>query len=247
MNPSVGLRALGAVLIQEESLVSAGVRIAQLLVDAIDGAQSAAISLVLDGRVETITATDPLLNDLDAWQSDLHSGPCLTAIEENHSFVIDDFAADLRWPRFSRKAAELSLRSMLCFPIAASPDKPGVLGLYSRSSGAFSENGRATGAEFAAQVNITLANVVAYEAALLKATQLEEGMHTRGQIGVAKGILMEREHCTEEEAFAILRRTSQHQNRKLREIAGRLVAQAQRSAGDTGGLRTHGAARNKAE
>ena len=42
-------------------------------------------------------------------------------------------------------------------------------------------------------------------------------------IGQAQGILMERERIASGEAFDILRRASQHLNRKLRDVAEDLV------------------------
>jgi AmiR/NasT family two-component response regulator len=42
-------------------------------------------------------------------------------------------------------------------------------------------------------------------------------------IGQAQGILIERERITADEAFDILRRASQHLNRRLREVARDLV------------------------
>lgn len=39
----------------------------------------------------------------------------------------------------------------------------------------------------------------------------------------AKGILMDRKHCTADEAFAILKRASMHRNRKLRDVAADIV------------------------
>jgi AmiR/NasT family two-component response regulator len=52
---------------------------------------------------------------------------------------------------------------------------------------------------------------------------LQEAVLTRDVIGQAKGILMERHKITAEEAFERLRSASQHQNRKLRDIAEELA------------------------
>jgi AmiR/NasT family two-component response regulator len=46
---------------------------------------------------------------------------------------------------------------------------------------------------------------------------------TRNLIGQAQGILMERHHVTADQAFAMLSKVSQDNNRKLRDIADRLV------------------------
>ncbi|HET6875009.1 MAG TPA: ANTAR domain-containing protein [Acidimicrobiales bacterium] len=53
---------------------------------------------------------------------------------------------------------------------------------------------------------------------------LRAALDSRDTIGMAKGILMAREGCTPDEAFDILRRASQRENRKLADLAAELVA-----------------------
>ena len=55
--------------------------------------------------------------------------------------------------------------------------------------------------------------------------QLRDALESRNTIGQALGMLMERQQVTTEQAFDILRRASQRENRKLREIASELVDQ----------------------
>ncbi len=56
-----------------------------------------------------------------------------------------------------------------------------------------------------------------------KVEQLRQALASRGTIGQAQGILMERERITAGQAFDILRTASQHLNIKLRDVAERLV------------------------
>jgi AmiR/NasT family two-component response regulator len=49
--------------------------------------------------------------------------------------------------------------------------------------------------------------------------QLNQALESRDVIGQAKGILMERNRVTADEAFDMLRRASQQVNRKLRDLA----------------------------
>ena len=53
--------------------------------------------------------------------------------------------------------------------------------------------------------------------------QLRDALESRNTIGQALGMLMERQQVTTEQAFDILRRASQRETRKLREIASELV------------------------
>ncbi|HST49932.1 ATP-binding protein [Jatrophihabitans sp.] len=52
-----------------------------------------------------------------------------------------------------------------------------------------------------------------------KAANLERALASNRQIGAAMGILMARLHLTDEQAFDLLRKTSQNRHRKLRDIA----------------------------
>ena len=60
-------------------------------------------------------------------------------------------------------------------------------------------------------------------AASQNAAHLELAIANRTVIGQAEGILMERFGITAEQAFAVLRRVSQHRNVKLNGVAEELV------------------------
>jgi AmiR/NasT family two-component response regulator len=57
-----------------------------------------------------------------------------------------------------------------------------------------------------------------------RAAQLEQAIGTRDIIATAKGLLMASEKVDRDEAFEVLRRASQRENLRVREIAERLVA-----------------------
>lgn len=57
---------------------------------------------------------------------------------------------------------------------------------------------------------------------------LRAALESRPVIEQAKGVLMARERCTPEEAFEALRRASQRENRRVRDLARDLVERAQR-------------------
>jgi AmiR/NasT family two-component response regulator len=63
---------------------------------------------------------------------------------------------------------------------------------------------------------------------------LREALVTRGVIGEAKGILMERFWLTDDEAFELLKRLSSEQEVKLRDIAAELVRTREIPPGSVG-------------
>ncbi len=56
-----------------------------------------------------------------------------------------------------------------------------------------------------------------------RSSNLQTALLSREIIGQAQGILMERERITADQAFDLLRRSSQHLNLKLRDVAQELV------------------------
>jgi AmiR/NasT family two-component response regulator len=78
---------------------------------------------------------------------------------------------------------------------------------------------------FASQAAVVLANAQLHQACVDLTGQLEQALVSRAVIEQAKGIVMGRDRCDAEEAFLRLRRRSQHENRKVRDLARELVEQ----------------------
>ncbi len=76
---------------------------------------------------------------------------------------------------------------------------------------------------FASQAAVAVANADAYHQARELSGHLEEALKSRDVIGQAKGIIMERERVTADQAFDMLRKVSQARNVKLREVADLVV------------------------
>ena len=69
-------------------------------------------------------------------------------------------------------------------------------------------------------------------AATLEEDQLHRALETRRMIGEATGIIRERFGLTSDQAFAVLRRLSSHQNVKLHRVAQHLVETGSLPEGD---------------
>ena len=183
----------------------------------VPGAQEGSITLVLGRRrVVSQAASSPLPERVDALQEEVEEGPCLETAFEQHTVLVPDLATDPRWPRFSARATELGVRSMLSFQLYVEGDNLGALNLFSRSVDGFDERSVLVGELFAAHA------AVAYSAAQRESV-LERALASRGLVGQAQGILMERGRLTADQAFTQLQRASQDGNVKLAEVARRLV------------------------
>ncbi len=177
-----------------------------------------------DGSVESPAITDPLVSKLDLLQIELSEGPCLEALDDDQTFVIDDTANESRWVNWCAGAADVGVRSVLSVRMATPAHLGSCLNIYSGTVQAFDED-----AVLTAQIYATHAgNAIT---ATDKRDQLNTALQTRHMIGVAQGLLMQRYGISEPAAFQVLARHSQDRNVKLRAVARDLLGLAERSGG----------------
>lgn len=178
--------------------------------------EHAGIHLLVGGKVTTAGATDEVIREADRLQEELGEGPCLQAVWDKRTFVVDDTAADERWPEFGPEAARLGLHSMLSVQLRVEEGTFGALNFYCENRREFSDEDVATAHVFAQHASVALANARRQE-------NLQLAVDARHLIGQAQGILMERFSIDADRAFQVLRRYSQANNVKLRDVAQRLV------------------------
>lgn len=196
-------------------------RVTSAALEVVKGCDHAAISLIKRGRsIDSVAATDEVPVRADRIQYEVGEGPCLEAITAHDSFLADDLASEDRWPRFSRRAAvETGVHSMLSFRLFVEDDTIGALNLYSRQIGAFDDQARAVGAILAAHAAVAMDAAREHE----RAEQVAQALQSNRRIGIAMGILMNRDLLTDEQAFELLRRASQYLNVKLRDLAEQVI------------------------
>jgi GAF domain-containing protein len=230
-NPEKAIRESVTVLseffVGEGTLGDTLTRVAALACLSIGPADMAGITMLVEGRVRTAVFTDPESPEIDSAQYDTGEGPCLDAFRHQRVYRIDSTATDHNWPAFSALAARHGIVSTLSLPLIARHEGVGALNLYARSD-RFSAADEELGAIFATQAAIVLANAQAYWDARHLSEQLGQAMQFRAVIEQAKGVLMATGGRNADEAFQLLVRASQRENRKLRDIAADLVERAQR-------------------
>ena len=231
MSPSdpiqASLASLSQFFVGGASLADTLHRVSELALEAVGGADMAGITLLVDGRPRTAVFTDPASPEIDSAQYETGIGPCLDAFRHGSIYRIDSTEDDERWPPFSQAAAAHGVRSTISFPLVVNGESMGALNFYSRSPAAFADGGSEAGQPFATQAAIVLANAQVYWDAKALNEGLTEAMRSRAVIEQAKGILMAAGGRTPDDAFGLLVRASQRENRKLRDIAAELVQRAQ--------------------
>ena len=215
------LSALSAELLAEGDETSTVTAIVTRAIETIADAEHASLTVRAPSRRRqrflTLGSTDSLAVQADDLQYELGEGPCLDALEADW-IRTGDAATDGRWPGWGPRAVELGLSSMLSVRMVSTGETVGSLNLYSTRRGRFVDPETV---DLAVLFAVHAANALASARRL---SGLETAMSSRHAIGMAQGILMERFQLDEHQAFAFLSRLSSHQNRKLRDIAGDLVA-----------------------
>jgi hypothetical protein len=184
-----------------------------------------------DRSFNPTVATDVFAAELDALQRRSGQGPGLAAMAGAATFYAEDLADDDRWPLFGPEAAARGVRSLLSLPLVGE-NPVGALNLYAQYPQAFGVIDRARGLLLAAVAGLALGSAQTHEDDERRSVNLQAALATRELVGQAQGILMERERITADQAFDILRRASQHLNRRLREVAQTLIETGERP--DTG-------------
>jgi putative methionine-R-sulfoxide reductase with GAF domain len=208
----------------EESLDANLHQVAELAVRNVQGADFAGITLIRAGRPTTAVFTDPASPEIDAAQYETGEGPCLDAFRQNMIFKVDDTRTETRWPTFARTAADHGVLSTLSLPLTAGAGAIGALNMYSQTVNGFVDDDEA--AVFGVQAAIVLSNAQAFWAAQQLASDLETALESRAVIEQAKGIVIGARRCSPDTAFDVLVQQSQHENRKLRDVAAEIVRNA---------------------
>lgn len=220
---------MSGLLLSEETVSSALVLVTSVALETLPDTAGAGITLVdHTGRRTSAAATDERVEQADRLQYELDEGPCLTAWGERRVIRIDDVHTEARWPRWCAEARRLRVRSVLSAPLVAGDHALGAMKVYAAAPDAYGPREERLLGLLAAQASVLIANVQSYENAHRLSDGLAAALHSRDLIGQAKGMLMQRKGVDAETAFAMLTTASQHQNRKLTDVARALVDTATR-------------------
>jgi transcriptional regulator with GAF, ATPase, and Fis domain len=214
--------ALSRVLLTDDGLDSALHQVADLAVSVIEACDCCGVSVSSEGNVTSRVTTNDVAQRIDDDQYAANDGPCLTAVRTGATVKIDSISDEVRWPAFTHRAKTEGIHSSCSVPLPVDHSIVGALNLYS-ASGPFGERDEWTARQLAVQAAVTLANAVAFQRMGALVSNLMDALASRDVIGEAKGIIMERQRCTPDAAFDILRIASQRQNVKLRDLAQRVV------------------------
>ncbi|MGC7100989.1 GAF and ANTAR domain-containing protein [Amycolatopsis lurida] len=213
-------------------------RISQQVVHVIGDADAASVTLYDGGAAGTIAATDAWLLSLDEAQYAADDGPCLRAAQTRMVVRTELDRLGRCWPELARAAAEHGVHTALSCPLfmptnglgqqrhAARRQLAGALNVWSFTSGAFDPLESALIAMFSSAASAIILTAGHWAEAEAHAVELVTALETRDTIATAKGIVMARLGYDADEAFRWLVEVSQKSNRKVRDLAALIIADA---------------------
>jgi GAF domain-containing protein len=236
------LEDVAQLLVEEQSLDGLLRHILELTARSITSSAAVSVTVVDEhGRYTTAASTSDRADGVDRVQYRLSEGPCIDTLETGREHHLFDLAEEDRWPAFVEEALEYGFDGVLSVPLATVGGAVvGALNVFVEQPTQLSDDDVDLARRIAAPAATTLANARAYHRVARLADQLQEALESRAIIEQAKGVVMARQGCTQDDAFDVLRKLSQSSNRKLRDIAADLVARtietaARRPTGSSGG------------
>lgn len=179
-----------------------------------------------NARPTSAAASDEVVEQADGLQYDLEQGPCLSAWATGETIVVQDIAADDRWPEWSRLVAPLAVAASISVPLKSSSESFGAVKVYAAEPQAFTERSRGVLELLARQASVLLEHAITAEQAKKVSDELRSTLYLRDVIGMAKGIIMERHGVAADDAVRLLLKQAIAEGRTLGEFAARLVEAA---------------------
>lgn len=186
----------------------------------VPGCDHASLMLMQRGKPITVAASDRIASVVDDIERATGEGPCLDAITSEAAQVEPDFTTGGEWPALARGVlARTPVRGAMGFRLMADSQKIGALNLFTDTPGLFDKASADSAVIITAFAAVTVAAIRSGE----EASTLRRGLESNREIGKAIGLLMALHSVSDDQAFDMLRETSQNLNVKIADLAQSVV------------------------
>jgi GAF domain-containing protein len=217
-------KELALLVLDEHPLGAVLRRIAELAARIVPGAQDASVTLVQGGKARSVAFSGQVAVTLDERQYELGYGPCMDAARTGQVISIEDTSHSEAYSEFSRQAHRQGIHRILSIGMPGLQDTGGALNIYCTAApGRFDQATREIATTFAGYAAFVLQNAAIYARALEEVGQMTQAMASRASIEQAKGIIMRDQQITADEAFTFLVQAASRSDRKVRDVAQRLI------------------------
>jgi hypothetical protein len=217
-------------LVEDDDVATTLGRFVSRVVGTVPGCEEASITVLANSTAEIVAryhkTADPLAEPARstlAHQLVKMHGPLYDVLTYGEPHRIGDLAADHRWPEFAAAGINAGYRSCLLLPLPAVTDSPAAFSLFSDKVDAFGSTSYDVVLLFALHAGVAFDNMQLFTDSRSLVEQLRTALTTRTVIGQAQGVLMHRYGITNSVAFDVLKRASQDNNVKLRQLSTDLV------------------------
>lgn len=221
-DPTTVFTALAEIVYQgaEVSDVYAGICVAATLM--VPGCDHASVLVRRKDEYVTVAATDAVARRVDELERETGDGPCLDAIEEEGAQIEPDLCAARDWPELAaRVVAETPVRGAMGFRLLVEGRKVGALNLFSDTANGFDTRSTERAIVLAAFATVAVNSAAQGD----DIAMLRQGLLSNREIGKAIGMMMLLHDIPHEQAFEMLRHTSQDLNIKVADVARAVVEQ----------------------
>ncbi len=214
---SESIDALVEALTGTDSLAGACESLLESAVEMLGADVAGLLTWAEDGAPERLASTDAAETDLLLAP---RGGPAWDAPTPGRGrpgvVTVSDLASDERWPAWGRALTSAGYRSMQIIVLPALAHRPLSLDLYGRRPQQFDAIEQDPAIDAVRLAALLLNRVERVE-------DLRAALRSRALIAQAQGLFMERFTLTSEQAMAYLRRLSQDQQVKVRDLAQQVV------------------------
>jgi hypothetical protein len=211
------LHELSARLLGAEDVPEALERLAALGAQAIRGTMRCSVALIGEGGPPALAASGPQGRQFDDLQYESGNGPALEAARTRAVVTAHDLFTDTRWPHLNDCARAQGIRGVLAVPLDIQRSAVGSVSfLVARPSGIDPE------------LLLTAMALVSQAEVLLGEFQRRQSQREGAVVDRAAGVIIAQRGCGVQEAYDILRDTSQRLGLSREEVADRLIAAAAR-------------------
>jgi transcriptional regulator with GAF, ATPase, and Fis domain len=161
---------------------------------------------------------------LELYELQNNEGPCLDCFQTGRPVARDDLPAmRSSWPAFTEQLQGLGFHSAQALPMRLRDETIGALNLFRLKPGQLTPADLSIGQAMADVATVGLIQERAIAASELLATQLQTALSSRVQLEQAKGVLAQRAGLRMDEAFQVMRAYARSHNRRLSDVAARII------------------------
>jgi ANTAR domain len=202
---------------------------------AVTGADSAAVTVMLSATPrETLYASDRVASELEELTMTLGEGPGVDALAGSPSLVADLTSPDcqIRWPVYAAAATDAGIRAVFALPLQIGAIHLGVLDLYRGEPGELARDQLADALVLADTACALLLDAAERERPLAAGHGPERASLQHPEVHQATGMITVQLGVTAAVALVRLRAYAYTNGRRLRDVAGDVVARSLRFHSD---------------